>query len=114
VKLFIDDIRMPYNDEWQIVRNGEEAIALLSEYHYDAISFDNDLGPAPALEGVDVLRFLEEEWCLHDRRKPSEIRVHTANTVARDYMRRLLIANGYKATDFVSFNIRDQAWIFKL
>lgn len=113
MKLFIDDIRTPYDDTWLLAVNTKEANELLDEYNFDAISFDNDLG-YDGPEGIHVLQRLEEEWVMKNRPKPSEIRVHTANPVARDRMDRLLVANGYKKVGIMYFNRSDMARVYRL
>ena len=118
MKLFIDDLREPYDGSWIVCRTGESAVSLLEEFHFAVISFDNDLGERDdgerMMEGYDVLCWLEMGWRTENRPKPSEIRVHTANSVARDKMEAALRANGYAPAGAMTFNTDDYTRIWKL
>lgn len=117
MRLFIDDLRSAYDEDWIDVRTGEAALELLEEYQFEMISFDNDLGERDdglrMMEGYDVLCWLEMMWRTEGRPKPLEIRVHTANSVARDKMEACLQANGYRPAGSMTFNTDDYARIWK-
>lgn len=112
MKLFIDDIRTPYDETWILARDAMGANALLDGVDFDTVSFDNDLGDADAPEGIHVLQRLEEGWVVDGKRKPREIRVHTANSVAKGRMDALLVANGYRKAGSIAFNTSDTAWVY--
>jgi hypothetical protein len=118
MKLFIDDLRSAYDDGWLVCRSGESAMEMLDEYIFDMISFDNDLGEGPQgeklLEGYDVLCYLEMMWRTENRPKPREIRIHTANSVARNKMEACLRANNYFPAGAFNFNTDDFAQIWRL
>ena len=94
MRIFIDDERLPLPSEdglWTVVRDPEEAIALI-EAHSASIthlSFDNDL--QHDLEGKHILGRIIGSPVQEGIEMPSlqEIRVHSANTVSAEGMMRL-------------------------
>jgi hypothetical protein len=91
IKIWVDDQRKPPSNEWMWYKTYKDAVlALISIplftepnlFNNLEISLDNDLGGKES--GEDVLKIIEE---LVDGGLPiPEIRVHTANPVARDRM----------------------------
>lgn len=97
-KIFLDDLRNPPDDSWQIARTYLQAIYALGLYFesLEVISLDNDLGEEK--EGYDVLCFIEK---IYDGfHPPFEIRIHTKNTEAERKMKACIAAmkrRGYKS-----------------
>lgn len=106
--LFIDDLRDPPEGDWVVVRDADAAFRALVGAHFDVVSCDNDLGEdengLALVEGREILNWIEEQAVLNDYPWPPEIRVHTANTCARDYMERTLKARGYRFNGSATFN----------
>ena len=85
MKIYLDDLRDPYDNSWSVARSVEEFQQLiLSGEPITHLSFDHDLGEengAPVLSGMDAAKWLVE-LCLDD---PSygenlkEVIVHSAN-----------------------------------
>ena len=82
MKFYLDDIRNPVSDGWQIIRSAEKCIELLGLYgHFvTEISFDHDLGTE--LSGYDVALWIEEQCYFGNMRCP-KWNVHSANPVGR-------------------------------
>ena len=85
IKLFIDDLRNPINDEWIVVRSSQEAIEWLSKNGIpDCISFDHDLGgedTAIVIVNWMIERLLDEHLVFP---KGFTYIVHSANPVGRE------------------------------
>ena len=84
MKVFLDDERNP-PEGWTRVYWPNEAIALLETGSVTEISLDHDLGDDQRGTGNDVVLWIEEAVitrCFH----PPEIRVHSANSSARQKM----------------------------
>lgn len=86
VNIFLDDLR-DCPPEFLLSRNAEEAkeLLLLCDGHVNVLSLDNDLGENQP-EGRHVLNWLEEQIHFDRLERPTVIRVHSANPVARQYM----------------------------
>lgn len=81
MKLFLDDIRNPPNDEYIIVRSTNEAIEHIKKHGMpDFISFDHDLG-----ENDTTMMFLHklynEIWTIND--PIPGYTVHSANPIGK-------------------------------
>jgi len=89
IKVWLDDER-PTPEGWVSAKTAAEAISLLKTGKVSEISLDNDLGPAAAGEGYDVICFIETEAFVHQEHfTPATmpvIYIHTANPVARKKM----------------------------
>jgi hypothetical protein len=88
-KIWIDDIRNPPDDNYDIARNYSEAIALLSDKNYDHACIDHDLADFDVdgreKTGYDVLLWLTQRkydglWV------PKSYVVLTANPSAKPRM----------------------------
>jgi CheY-like chemotaxis protein len=79
MKLFVDDVRVPPDSTWEVVRTAQEAIDLLKDGNVDVLSLDHDLGED--LTGYDVIKWIEEQVYTKDFKSPEEIFVHSANPV---------------------------------
>lgn len=92
--LYIDDIRpLPgiyVGEGWEIARNYDEAIHLLSTHHYDIVSFDHDIASwdenGREMTGYDVLLWIVQRK-MDGLVVPNEYRIHSANPVGRDRMK---------------------------
>ena len=62
MKIFLDDIRLPLEGDWNIVRTAEEAIELIKKEKVTDISFDHDLS-----ENIKsgYKEYQENPVCLH-------------------------------------------------
>ncbi|RFU44745.1 cyclic-phosphate processing receiver domain-containing protein [Paraburkholderia sp. DHOC27] len=91
-RLFIDDIRDPVSDDWQIARTSAEAIGLLEKLGCPReISFDHDLGGDDT--AMVVVRWLIDRDLDSGGRfiPPNFIySIHSANPVGRENIRGLL------------------------
>jgi chloramphenicol O-acetyltransferase len=89
VKLWVDDVREPPNDDWVWVKNYVAASMLLTTHAswISTISLDHDLGEDEET-GYDLLNWME--WMVHDHDLPlpQDIRIHTANPAGRENMER--------------------------
>lgn len=88
-KLWVDDIRLPPNDEWTWVKTSSDAIQEICTGEYRLVSLDHDLGSAKT--GYDVLCAVERQiakggWW----HALPEFRVHSANPVGRANMLRAI------------------------
>jgi hypothetical protein len=86
-KVFLDDIRDPPHvwkdkDDWTIVRNADDAIALLETNRVTDISLDHDLGENQKT-GYDVLVWIEEQVHTNPNYILPRISMHTANPVGK-------------------------------
>ncbi len=83
MKLFIDDLRDPPDDDWIVVRSFQQAILYFNTFKCpQIISFDHDLGEGK--NGYDVVKWL----CDYDSKTsyidtPLSINVHSANVVGK-------------------------------
>lgn len=84
MKLFLDDVRVPHNDDWIVVRTAEECIEILSRGGVESLSLDHDLGTKAT--GYDVLKWIERKVFTEDGYIRPFITIHTANPPARDRM----------------------------
>lgn len=82
MKLFLDDIRNPPDGEdWIVVRNYEDCIAILNTGRVTDLSLDHDLGETK-YSGYDVATYIEfKVWT--EGFYPPKITVHSANPVGR-------------------------------
>jgi hypothetical protein len=84
MKVFLDDER-PTPEGWVHVRWPEDAIALLETGQVTELSLDHDLGDDAQGTGYDVTLWVEEAVAVRGF-VPPRIRVHSANTSARQKM----------------------------
>jgi hypothetical protein len=86
VKVYLDDQRVA-PPGWKQVRWPDEAIELLKSGEVTEISLDHDLGDDDRGTGYDVVVWIEEQVIVAGFRPPA-IRVHSANSSAREKMER--------------------------
>ena len=84
MKVFLDDERQ-VPEGWVGVRWPEEAVALLQAGEVTEISLDHDLGDDDHGTGYDVLLWIEEAVVTQGF-VPPKMRVHSANSSARQKM----------------------------
>ncbi|MCP3059293.1 hypothetical protein LXT21_10960 [Myxococcus sp. K38C18041901] len=84
MRVYLDDER-PTPEGWVAVRWPEEAIALLEGGQVVELSLDHDLGDDEHGTGYDVLLWLEEAVATRGF-APPRVRVHSANSSARQKM----------------------------
>ncbi|MHA6266354.1 cyclic-phosphate processing receiver domain-containing protein [Aliiroseovarius sp. CAU 1755] len=86
--VFLDDRRQtPFG--WTRVYWPDQAIALLESGKVELISLDHDLGDDKRGTGMDVLLWIERAVAEDGFRLP-DIRIHTADPLARKKMQALL------------------------
>jgi hypothetical protein len=79
VKVFLDDIRMPPDNSWVIVRNVSEAKRILQTNSVEWLSLDHDLGDNTET-GYDLVKWLEEQ-VYEGSIVPMTMTTHSANPV---------------------------------
>ncbi|MFL7863851.1 cyclic-phosphate processing receiver domain-containing protein [Vibrio cincinnatiensis] len=84
MKVYLDDERQT-PEGWHRVYWPEEAIAILKQGHVTEISLDHDLGDDENGTGYDVVLWIEEAVVTQGFQPPT-IRVHSANSSARQKM----------------------------
>lgn len=87
--LYVDDER-PLPKKyigWDVARNYDEAISLLTKNKYDVVSLDHDIASwnknNREMTGYDIAMWLAERK-QHGEYVPPEVFAHTANPVGRD------------------------------
>jgi len=91
MKIWLDDVRDPPDEDWIHVYTPEEATSALEGGRVVELSLDHDLGLAEPdgreRTGYDVLVFIERELALGTITFPiPTIRIHSANSVGRRRM----------------------------
>lgn len=84
MRVWLDDVR-PAPEGWIATRWPDEVIALLRTGEVTELSLDHDLGDDERGTGYDVVLWIEEAVAIHGF-SPPRIRVHSANSVARERM----------------------------
>lgn len=84
LKLYLDDER-DTPEGWTRVYWPDEAIEYLKLGNVEEISLDHDLGDDKRGTGYDVILWIEEQ-VITNKFKPPKIRIHTANSSARERM----------------------------
>jgi hypothetical protein len=90
--MFLDDLRLPQNEGWGIVRSSAEAIEWLKTHGCpDEMSFDHDLGGDDTAMRV-VHWMIETDMDMDGKFIPPSFRfcVHSANPVGRENIKGLL------------------------
>lgn len=109
VKIYLDDVRTPIDNDWVVVRNYDEFVNALNKYGFgniSAISLDHDLGDEAMTEyytnvkrwkkidysniksektGMDCCKYLVEK-CLDENCVLPQVYIHSANPVGRENM----------------------------
>jgi len=84
MKVYLDDERSP-PEGWTLVRWPEDVIKLLESQRITELSLDHDLGNDRRGTGYDVILWIEKAVATSDFQPPL-IKVHSANTSARQKM----------------------------
>ena len=97
IKIWIDDIRTPPSEDWIWIKSVNAAkryISMTSPYGVADImlSVDHDAGDY-ACDGGDYIKLLD--W-LEETGRNYPIRIHSANPVGVQNMRRIIQRNGWK------------------
>lgn len=84
MKIWIDDIRTPPDDDWKWAKTSDNAIQWLIAaeslgHTVEVMSLDHDLG------GDDTTRFVVL-WLCENGGWPVEVRVHSSNPVGREWL----------------------------
>lgn len=91
--IWVDDIRNPPVEGYDIARNYDEAIALLDKNTYDVAYLDHDLASftpeGTEKTGYDVLMYIVQ-MKMDGKQVPSEYHLLTANPVGYDRMKGLI------------------------
>ena len=110
MKLFVDDLRNPYDDTWTLARTNTEAIRLLATGYVSEISVDHDICAPAYLELPDRikkrLRIGEETFqpvayylsVMPEAIRPTKIKFHTANPDGAAKMMSILKTAGIEST----------------
>ena len=85
MKVYLDDERVTPNG-WVRAYWPEEVIELLKTGQVTELSLDHDLGDDERGTGYTVLLWLEEQVAVHGMAPPPVLRVHSANSSARQKM----------------------------
>lgn len=83
-KLFIDDIRNPVDESWEVARSSKQAIQFIKLYGMPIeIAFDHDLGGDDI--AIRVIDFISEELNSSRIKIPKGFKysVHSVNSVGR-------------------------------
>lgn len=81
--LYVDDIRNPISNSWNVARSYREAITLITNNEIKFLSLDHDLGEKKT--GYDIAKFIVEHGI-----KIRQINIHSANPVGRDNIKQLI------------------------
>lgn len=109
IKLFVDDLREPYDSSWTVARKVEQAVSLISRFDCEAISLDHDIEGRPDDETFKPVAYMIGEKYftskLHDEiqglyvdcpRLYPEIIIHSSNTIGAKQMESILESYGIK------------------
>lgn len=87
MKIYLDDIRMPYDSSWTLARHGTEFKTLItSEFEpITEISFDHDLGENES-SGYDLTKWFVEYAMDHPKitENLERVIIHSDNTPGRE------------------------------
>ena len=85
--LYVDDERplpLQYKDNWDVARNYDQAISMLTKNKYDVVSLDHDIASwnkeGREMTGYDIALWLAERKH-NNEYVPPEVFVHSANPV---------------------------------
>ena len=82
-KLYLDDIRVPKTEGWDIVRNYDEFVFWVRLHGVpDEVSFDHDLGDNNTETGYNCAKWLGQ-YCIEKNIPFPEWNVHSANPVGK-------------------------------
>jgi len=83
IKLYLDDIRTPKTEGWDIVRNYDDFVAWIELNGIpNEVSFDHDLGENTEKTGYDAAKWLGQ-YCIDNGLPLPKHNVHSANPVGK-------------------------------
>lgn len=93
MKLWLDDIRDPPDESWEWAQSFSQMIWLLKKFgRPEIMSFDHDLGIDQATgtnrSGHDIIKWIAERDQNGGEWYPLEVRVHSANPVGAENVRK--------------------------
>ena len=97
IKIFLDDIRIPLDEQWIIIKSYYDFIEYIPKIDFkeiSEISLDHDLGDESEKEktGFDVAKWLVD-YCIDNDYIMPQIKVHSSNTVGADNI--ILLINNF-------------------
>lgn len=92
MKLFVDDMRKPFDDNFTIARNYTQATILIDLMDFDFISLDFDLGEKR--NGLDLIQYIRD-----NKKYPKHINIHSTHPTGSQLMYKL-------ATDIFPKNVK--------
>ncbi len=94
MKLYIDDLRDPINEELIVLRSYAEAVGWMRKNGCPTfISFDHDLGSNDGLDGIDIIKWMiNMDLNTNGTFIPSNFtfHIHSANIIGAENMKILL------------------------
>jgi hypothetical protein len=103
-RLYLDDVRIPLDDSWYVVKNFDEFVKYIQEYGMPyEISFDHDL--EDFIEDEERTGMTCAKWLVDNDLVPDKFYVHSANYAGSQNILGLLnnwqlengmIPNGYR------------------
>lgn len=99
LRLWVDDVRDPPNDTWDVARSYDEAVNLLSTRPYVDVSLDHDLGDANGNTGYDVACWIEQAIHAGKLWLPGNLTCHSDNPPGRDRIMSALASAAKIMTD---------------
>ena len=89
MKIYLDDIRIPKQDIWTVVRTPEQFRDVISHaQQIDTISFDHDLGECES--GYDLMKWLLDlHLDGHKDLSHTQVFIHSANPIGAKNMQML-------------------------
>lgn len=93
-KLYVDDIRNPPDDTWDLARSFDEAIKMLTDIDYELVSLDHDIASfknGREYTGYDIVLWFVNRKINNGGYVPPTILVHSANPVGADRMRLTIV-----------------------
>lgn len=89
-KLWVDDLRDPPSDDWDVARTYEDAVEKLEKNHYYIVSLDHDLGQPDGQDGYGIVKWLVKRKMGSQGHMPLLYKLHTANPVGHENMKALI------------------------
>lgn len=83
IKIFVDDMRVPLDDEWVLASDVSEAKELISQADEFMLSLDHDLGEK---EGEEPTTRPLITWCIEHGYIPVAAAVHSSNPVGAAWL----------------------------
>lgn len=78
MKVFLDDVRQPYDDTWTVARDVQQFKTLITENTAEEISFDHDLGSDTGMDAANWLIIRAMDYPI-DVAGLSQVIIHSSN-----------------------------------